>query len=72
MGRVTLEGVLNLRGSDIPYNPLFKAYLLLGKGESILYVNPRKVTPPVQAYLRRHRVTCKPYLAVIEYSFICW
>eukprot|EP01083_Nonionella_stella_P192388 711188_1 len=35
--------VLNLRGSDIIYNPVFFAYLLITKDECFLYINPAKL-----------------------------
>ena len=31
--------ILNLRGSDISFNPLFVSYLLIGKGSCYLYIN---------------------------------
>ncbi|KAJ3492177.1 hypothetical protein NLJ89_g11269 [Agrocybe chaxingu] len=43
--------VLNLRGSDIPYNPLFHAYLFVGFDTAILFVEPAKLHPDVIHYL---------------------
>lgn len=44
--------LLNLRGNDIDYNPLFKSYLFIYMKENsdktllfTLYVNQKKVTP---------------------------
>ena len=35
--------ILNLRGSDIPYNPLFHAYLFVGLESAVLFVEKSKV-----------------------------
>ena len=35
--------VLNLRGADVDYNPVFVSYLLVTPGETTLYVDPQKV-----------------------------
>ena len=37
--------ILNLRGDDITFNPLFYAYLLLGKESCFLFVNENKISP---------------------------
>lgn len=39
--------LLNLRGNDVPYNPVFVAYAVVTKAAAMLYVDPRKVTPQV-------------------------
>ena len=48
--------LLNLRGSDVPYNPIFVSYALLTADAATLYVAPGKVggTAPLQA------VQCSP------------
>ena len=35
--------VLNLRGADVDYNPVFVSYLLITPAETTLYVDPSKV-----------------------------
>lgn len=35
--------LLNLRGNDLAYTPVFKAYLLVSQGETILYVNKNRI-----------------------------
>jgi hypothetical protein len=45
--------LLNLRGSDVSYNPVFVSYALVGvDGSASLYVDPAKVTPEVSAHLQ--------------------
>ncbi len=36
--------LLNLRGSDVPYNPVFQAYVLLSQEEAFLFVEDSKLT----------------------------
>ena len=45
---------LNLRGSDVSYNPVFLSYVLLTKEDATLYVNQQKVQRPHLA----HTVCC--------------
>lgn len=52
---------LNLRGCDIPYNPLFHAYLFVGLDRSFLFVDANKVTKEVADYLRSVDVSLRDY-----------
>lgn len=55
--------LLNLRGGDIPYNPLFYAFLLAGKDEMHLFIHENKISgellDSIQKDCRLH-----PYTAV--------
>ncbi|KAF9526867.1 aminopeptidase-P [Crepidotus variabilis] len=42
---------LNLRGSDIPYNPLFHAYLFVSLDRAIVFLEPQKLPEEVIVYL---------------------
>ncbi|KAK7084037.1 Xaa-Pro aminopeptidase 2 [Halocaridina rubra] len=42
---------LNLRGSDIPYNPVFRSYVLVGLDRVELFTLPEKVTQEVTDHL---------------------
>lgn len=37
--------LLNLRGSDVPYNPVFQGYVLLTREEATLFVETSRLTP---------------------------
>ena len=54
--------ILNLRGSDIPYNPLFHAYLFVGLESAVLFVETSKVQDDVASYLKDINVQVRPYL----------
>lgn len=52
---------LNLRGSDIEYNPVFMAYLAISAHRAILFTDPHRVSPEVTSYLLHHNVTVQRY-----------
>ena len=57
--------ILNLRGSDIPYNPLFHAYLFVGLDSAVLFVENSqnsKVQADVASYLEEINVQIRPYI----------
>ena len=41
----------NLRGSDVPYNPVFLSYLLIGTDSAVLFVDEAKLNPASRALL---------------------
>ena len=53
--------ILNLRGSDIPYNPLFHSYLFVGLDNAVLFVETSKVQDDVASYLKEIDVQLRPY-----------
>ncbi|KAK1233103.1 hypothetical protein PQX77_003743 [Marasmius sp. AFHP31] len=59
--------ILNLRGQDIPYNPLFAAYLFVGLDRATLFVESSKVTEGVSVYLSSLEVKTRPYDDVWRY-----
>jgi Xaa-Pro aminopeptidase len=53
--------LLNLRGSDVPYNPVFVAHLLIGPREATLFVSDGKVPPELRARLAADGVGLAAY-----------
>jgi Xaa-Pro aminopeptidase len=43
--------LLNLRGADVPFTPVFQSYLIVGITWATLYLPPGKSTPEVSAHL---------------------
>ena len=43
--------ILNLRGDDIPFNPVFHSYLFVSLEQAILFIEPAKVRPEIDEYL---------------------
>lgn len=56
---------LNLRGNDVEFNPVFIAYLLVGKSQSILFVDPEKVSSSVRDYLTEANIEIQPYTSIV-------
>jgi Xaa-Pro aminopeptidase len=60
--------ILNLRGSDIPYNPVFTAYLFIGEdGKTVLFIENDKVPKEVRDYLHENGVSIREYSDVWTY-----
>lgn len=57
---------LNLRGSDVHCNPVFVSYLLISTEKVSLYVDERKLTGEVKAYLVKNGISVYNYNKVEE------
>ncbi|KAL1465561.1 hypothetical protein WDU94_005118 [Cyamophila willieti] len=51
--------LLNLRGKDNPFSPLFKAYFIISTSLCVLYLPKNKITPVLRNYLGD--IVIKPY-----------
>lgn len=56
--------MLNLRGSDVEYNPVFLSHLLLSNEQVVLFVDANKLSPEITLALKQDGVELKPYEAV--------
>ena len=52
---------LNLRGTDVHCNPVFVSYLLISSKDVTLYINNKKLTAEVSAYLKTEGVRVDAY-----------
>lgn len=43
---------LNMRGSDIEYNPVFFSFVIIGEKEFTIFIDAKKFTPEVEAHLK--------------------
>jgi len=59
--------LLNLRGNDIAYNPVFMAFVLVTTQKIILFVNAQKLNTDSQKLLIDSNVEIKPYPELISY-----
>ena len=57
--------LFNIRGSDIPFNPLFFSYCYVSQTEIILFMNEKQATEEVRKHLTG--VTIKPYDTTIDF-----
>jgi len=53
--------LFNLRGNDIPYNPVFLAHALVGRDTARLFVDAAKLGEPLRAVLEAEGITVEPY-----------
>lgn len=57
---------LNLRGTDVHCNPVFVSYLLISSDQVSLFVNSKKISSEVKAYLDEHGISLFDYNQVEE------
>lgn len=53
--------LFNLRGSDIPYNPVFFGYAIVTRDDATLFVNMSSVSTEVRDYLSQNNVAVLDY-----------
>jgi Xaa-Pro aminopeptidase len=56
-----LAWILNLRGADVSYNPVFLGHLLVGPADATLFIAGSKVDAPLAATLAADGVRIAPY-----------
>ncbi|MEM6378004.1 MAG: aminopeptidase P family protein [Bacteroidota bacterium] len=59
--------VLNLRGHDVPFNPVFIAYLIIEKERSILFVDEQKIDAELRSQLQEDHIFLKAYNTIGAY-----
>lgn len=57
---------LNLRGNDVHCNPVFVSYLLITYEETILFIDPDKLTPELKATLKEQEIDTENYTTIKE------
>ncbi|KAH6661263.1 peptidase M24, structural domain-containing protein [Truncatella angustata] len=58
--------LFNLRGNDIPFNPVFFSYAIVTTDKAILYIDASKLSDQYQSILAENGVEIKPYGAIFE------
>src|SRR5690606_25780153 len=53
--------LLNLRGADVPYNPVFLAHALVGPDHATLFVGDGKISAALRASLAADGIDVAPY-----------
>ncbi|WP_277465770.1 aminopeptidase P family protein [Parabacteroides sp. PF5-6] len=57
----------NIRGTDVTYNPVAVAYGFVSEKESVLFIDPKKVTAEIAAHLKNEGVTLADYTKIGAY-----
>lgn len=60
----SIAWLLNLRGNDISFNPVFFAYLVTTMDSVVLYVDKVKMNSEISAYLSELQIRTKPYTSI--------
>ncbi len=60
--------LLNIRGGDVPCNPVVLSYLAVTQQEVLLFINPATVSDEVREYLHGLGVTPRPYEEIYAYA----
>ncbi|TAJ12030.1 aminopeptidase P family protein [Marinilabiliaceae bacterium JC017] len=60
--------LLNLRGQDVKYNPIFHSYLVISQNQVSLFIDPHKVTSSIGKQLANEDI--KIFLYVDFYNFL--
>lgn len=65
--------LLNLRGSDVDYNPVFWAYVTVTKENATIYVNSTRFGEGVAEHLKENNVTVSSYESLLpDLANTCW
>lgn len=56
----------NLRGSDVPFNPVFVSFLLIGKDNAVLFTDQGRLNAEAAAALQTAGITIEPYVQVAD------
>jgi len=59
--------LLNIRGSDVAYNPLITSYCLVRKNETLLFIEEAQMSESVLTELKKNGVAISHYHKIISY-----
>ena len=62
-----ISWLCNLRGADVPYNPLLYSYLLFGRGKAELFVSGNSADSTVQETLSWEGISIREYSQINSY-----
>ena len=58
--------LLNVRGGDVPYNPVVQSYLILSEQKVCWYVDQAKLTQELHSILEKDSIHIRPYTQVTD------
>lgn len=53
--------------NDIAFSPIFVSYLYIDADRRVLFVDPEKMTPEVEAHLKKYNIETRPYESVLDF-----
>ena len=63
----SLAWILNLRGSDIDYNPVFLSFGVLRNDDFLLFIEEAKVDADLKEILKKEKIEIRPYSDIYKY-----
>lgn len=63
----TIAWIFNIRGNDVKCNPVAVSYAYISKKETVLFIDPKKLTAETTGYLKSEGVTIAEYGKVLDY-----
>lgn len=63
----TIAWIFNIRGNDVKCNPVAVAYGYVSKDETVLFIDPKKLSAETAAYLKEQGVTIADYTKIYDY-----
>lgn len=59
--------LLNLRGNDVDFNPVFLSYVVVEDDQTILFIDPKKIDAKTKCHLENQGVFIKDYEDITSY-----
>lgn len=63
----TIAWIFNIRGNDVKCNPVAVSYAYVSRKETVLFIDPKKLTPETSAYLKGEGVVIAEYSKIFDY-----
>ncbi len=63
----TIAWIFNIRGNDVKCNPVAVCYAYISKKETVLFINPKKLTEETASYLKNEGVILADYDKIFDY-----
>ncbi|WP_108822708.1 aminopeptidase P family protein [Dysgonomonas sp. Marseille-P4361] len=63
----TIAWIFNIRGNDVKCNPVAVSYAYISRAETVLFIDPKKLTAETIDYLKSEGVTIAEYTKVFDY-----
>ncbi|WP_029905513.1 aminopeptidase P family protein [Prevotella sp. 10(H)] len=63
----TIAWIFNIRGNDVKCNPVAVSYAYISRKETVLFIDPKKLTAETSDYLKSEDVTIAEYSKIYDY-----
>jgi len=63
----TIAWLFNIRGNDVSYNPVAVCYAYVSRNETVLFIDPKKITQEIAQYLKEENIIIADYSKIFDY-----